>query len=804
MGEQFISILPVVGSISLAVACALWAAASNAEARRTQTQLRTRLRDAESRREQSEAVLSSDPGLIMIWGEGDGHTPSIPVPAADLPRGTAPMAPNHIAGDFEAVMGHIDRTPAEQFRTFLMRLSPDGLLSFAEALEELRGRGTPFAMVVNRKDRGEFDVTGQTIGPRAIVRVRDITGAVKEVKRLGDMLGEADSAARALSSLLHSLPMPIWRRDENADLAWVNNTYVQAVGASSPEEVLEKKLELDPGGAQLSRRVQSEAANLTERHHFSLRGSKRAMDLVEAPLPDGTGGVAIDQTEVEELADALDETDQVHNRTLNKLATAMAIFGPDKKLRFSNQAFAELWGLDSDWLESYPPHSEILDRLRDKRLLPEQRDFRAWKESRLALYAEADDVNDTTWHLPDGRAVHIICRPHPTGGLIFLYEDVSESIALKSEFNTLIEVQRKTLDNLDEGVALYGTDGRLELHNESFESLWHLTPEQLEGKPHINDIIVLCRDLFDQEEEWRQIRARVTGSEEGRTSVRRRIDRLDGTVLQFEVQPLRSGQTLVTFLDLTAAANVERALREKNEALETADQLKSAFIEKVSYQLRNPLTSILGFSEMLDTGIAGSLSDLQAEYVGNVVEGAQQLRDLIDDILDLAMIEAGTLSLDLSDVDVLELLEVASTSAITRAEDSSITVTLDVEAGIGNIIADEKRLRTVLFNLLSNANRHTALGGHIILGARRQNGQISLWVADNGTGLEPAAQAHAFDSFASGDMDAGGQRAGLGLALVKSFIELHGGWVSLESSKGHGTTVTCTLPERVIAIDAAE
>ena len=796
--------LPIIGSISLALVCALWAAASNTEARRIQLQLRNRIRDTESRLEQSDAVLSSDPGLILIWGEADGQSPSLPVPAADLPRGMAPMAPNHIAGDFEAVLGRIERTPAEQFRTFMVRLAPTGLREFAEALDELRGRGTPFSMVVKRKDHGEFDITGQTIGPRAIVRVRDVTNAVREVGRLGALLEDANASSRDLSALLHSLPAPIWRRNDKAELAWVNSAFVAAVKASSPEEVIEKKLELEAGGNQLALRVQAQNTALSERHQFEMSGAKRTMDLAEAPIPGGSGGIALDHTEVEELSRALEENDQIHERTLDKLETAVAIFGPDKNLRFSNASFAALWHLDHHWLESLPSHSEILEQLREARRLPEQRDFRNWKESRFALYTEAKDVGDETWHLPDGRSIHIVCRPHPMGGLIFLYEEVTERLALESNFNTLIEVQRKTLDNLDEGVALYGTNGRLALHNKAFAKLWQLKPEQLEGEPHINDVIALSRDLFDEEDEWRKIRARVTGSEEGRTSVKRRINRTDGTVLQFEVQPLRSGQTLVTFLDLTAAANIERALREKNMALEAADSLKTAFIENVSYQLRNPLTSILGFSEMLESGLAGTLSDQQNGYVGNVIEGAKQLRDLIDDILDLSMIEAGTLNLDLSEVEILELLKQASTSAVTRAEDSAVNVTLDVDENIGWFLADEKRLRQVLFNLLSNATQHTDDGGHVVLGAKREEGQVRIWVSDTGTGIDAEDQMRAFDSFASGEIASGGRRAGLGLALVKNFIELHGGWVSLESRSGQGTTVTCMIPERALAVDAAE
>jgi len=803
VGEQILTLLPILGAVSLAIACALWAAASNAEARRLQAALRARLRTAEGKQEQSEAVLASDPGLILIWGEAEGQAASLPLPTADLPRGAVPMTPNLITGDLEAVLGKTDRNPPEQFRTFLARLSPDALRGFAEQLEALRGRGTPFSMVARRKDRGEFEITGQTIGPRAVVRVRDVTGAVREVARLSTLLEATEGTAQGLTVFMDALPLPLWRRDAAGKLTWVNAAYVAAVGASSPEEVIEQGIEIEDRSAALAHQASTDGMPVRERLRTVVGGEPRAIDLVALPVTGGTGGVALDRTEANTFAEALKEQQSANNRVLDGLATAVAMFDADRRLRYANDAFARLWDLDASWLATRPSHSEILERLRETRHLPEHRDFRAWKESRMALYTSVTAPREEDWPLPDGRMLRLVCRPHPQGGLIFLYEDVSDRVALESQYNTLIEVQRKTLDNLDEGIAVFGTDGRLELHNESFEKLWHLTPVQLEGRPHVNEVITLCKDLFDEEDEWRAIRSRTTGGENARTSIQRRIDRLDGTILQFAVQPLRSGQTLVTFLDLTAAANIERALREKNDALEAADRLKSAFVENVSYQLRNPLNPILGFSEMLESGIAGELSAQQAVYVHNVVEGAEQLRDLIDDILDLAMIEAGTLTLDATEVEVKDLLESAAQMRVSRINDSAVSLDLKVESDVGAIYADEKRLRQVLFNLLSNASRFTEEGGRIELGATREGSHVTFWVSDTGTGIDEDAQLHAFDSFASDGTPGAGKRPGLGLALVKSFVELHGGWVSLESEPGEGTKVSFVVPVRAPDTKAA-
>ncbi len=790
-----------MGAVCLALACAFWAAASNAEARRVQNALKARLKETERHLEHADAVLSSDPGLVLVWGEVSKASPTLPIPTAFLPKGLVPMAPNWVMGDFETILGKAERTPAEQFRTLLMRIKTGEVATLAVAVDELRARGTPFSIVLARKDKGEFEAIGQTVGPRAVVRIRDVSGALREVKRLSDLMEDTETERRQLAALLHSLPQPAWIRDTTGKLTWLNKAYATAVDAADLDAAIEQEVELSDGALMRLERVRA-GETVSERRYVITAGDRRPMDVTEFPLPNGSGGIAIDQSEADELMQALRSKDDVQQATLENLTSAVSIFDDARVLQYCNRAFARLWGLDREWLATHPTHGEILDRLREARRLPEQRDFRAWKEQHLSLYTTLTDTRTDTWHLPDDRSVRTLVRPNPQGGLIFLSDDVSERYALESQVNTLAEVQRKTLDHLDEGVAVFGTDGRLALHNTAFENLWKISPEKLSGSPHINEVIALCKEQFDQEPVWRTVRARVTGGEESRTDHRGEMRQFDGSLLQFEVQPLRSGQTLVTFLDQTAQDKVRRALRERNEALETADRLKSAFIENVSYQLRNPLNSILGFSEFLQTGIAGELNPKQNEYVGDVIRGANQLRDLVDDILDLAMIEAGTLTLDVSEVNVLRLLEGAATMAITRAEHSAVPIRLDVDPKIGTIGADEKRLRQVLFALMSNAIRHSRAGSEITLGAKREAGQLTIWVKDTGAGLPPDILRRAFDSFASDD--AGGRRAGLGLALVKSFVELHGGWVTLDSTEGEGTIATFTLPERALQIDAAE
>jgi len=248
---------------------------------------------------------------------------------------------------------------------------------------------------------------------------------------------------------------------------------------------------------------------------------------------------------------------------------------------------------------------------------------------------------------------------------------------------------------------------------------------------------------------------------------------------------------LLTYLDVTDTARVERALRERNEALETAGRLKSEFIANVSHELRTPLNAVIGFAEILVNRYFGPLNPRQLDYSNSILASARLLMRLINDILDLATIEAGYMVLETNPIDVSAMLH--SVLALTRERARSRDLELDLRfpPEIGVVEGDERRLKQALFNLISNAVKFTPPGGAIRLEATRYDDALLLTVADTGVGIPFADQARVFEKFERGVRQQG---AGLGLSLVKSLIELHGGTVVIESVSGQGTRITCRLP----------
>ncbi len=482
-------------------------------------------------------------------------------------------------------------------------------------------------------------------------------------------------------------------------------------------------------------------------------------------------------------------------RSFDRLATAFAVFDGAQRLTHFNQAYVDLWQLDPEWLAGHPRDGEILDRLRQARRLPEKADYRDWKKSWLAAYGTDLQMEDQ-WHLPDGRTLHVVADSEGNSGVTYLYENVTERLALESRYNALIQVQRETIDTLQEGVAVFAPNGRLRLYNRAFAAIWRLNPRQLDGEPHIEEVIACCRVLYNVPEEWERIRAAVTGIVAERHSYEKQFDRSDGSVLACAALPLPDGGTLLTYTDVSDAKQAERALIERAEALEAADRLKTAFISHVSYELRTPLTNIIGFSELLASPLTGPLTDKQRDYLSDIRLSGRTLLSIIDDILDLATIDAGTLDLKLSPVKVREVIEQAVQGVDERLKQNQVSLDIEIEPGVDEFVADGRRVTQILYNLLSNAIGFSEEGGRIVLGCARENSMIAFTVEDQGAGIPADYQQAAFDRFESRSHGSRHRGAGLGLSIVKSLAELHGGTVRLDSAPGRGTRVTVLLPLR--------
>jgi signal transduction histidine kinase len=773
--QLLILIIAAVGGASAVVGFALCRAAEMRRLRRLQ-------RD----QERLDATLATVPGGFVIWGSDS---------APSVSSGLAEILPEGASGfeDFLEMFGDADRLR-------LVRLV-DGLYT----------RGEEFSLTLLTIDAGRaLRVDGRRARSSAIdvLWVADVTNETAIQSDTAIQLTAAQVERDGYRAMLDALPFMVWRRGRDLSLTQVNRAYVDAVrqddadADARPSELEDMEASVE---APLAARARSNGFPQSESRHVVVHGERRLLEFNERPVGDmGVVGYAVDYTQLEEVQEELSSHIAAQSDVLENLAVAVAIYGSDSRLKFYNSAYARLWDADTGWLDSEPTLGDELEKLRERRLVTEEVDFRAYKHEQNGLFTSLIAPTETLVHLPDGKTLFKRVSPHPLGGLMFTYEDVTDRLTMEAQYNTLIEVQRRTLDNLYEGVALVGPDGRLKLCNSAFGRLWQFSEADLAGEPQVADLVQKVRHLYNVEtdEEWDAERRAAIARMMSREPVSGTLDRADGSVLQYAGVPLPDGMMLMTYFDVTDSNRVERALRERNEALEKADRLKSEFVANVSYELRTPLNTIIGFAEVLNGDMFGALNERQADYIGGILEASESLLELINDILDLATIEAGYMTLERDRFDVHAMMAGVFALNRERARAKEQRLVLDCAPDIGAMYADERRLKQVLFNLVSNAIKFTPDSGVLTLAARRGTEFLEFRVEDTGVGIHADEQERVFEKFERGNRPRGRQTgvgAGLGLSLVRSFVALHGGDVVIESAPERGTAIVCRLPLEAVA-----
>ncbi len=652
-------------------------------------------------------------------------------------------------------------------------------------------------MALEKEGRGFSFVPAPTAGVRLHwVGVRKDDTCHLWLSDIGDIVepieqasGHALKTAASLAQLLEQLPYPVWRRAADLTIAWCNPAFANIYDLPV-ERVISEGREINPAARALAKRAQRVGLAQSESQQLVVKGQRRLYDLTEVPLPDGSViGFALDQTQLEESHAELARHIAAHDDVLQALGTGIVIFGPDKRVKFFNSAFRDMFNLDAGFLRLEPTVDQVLDMLRERRQIPEQADFRSfkqeWSRQIMSVIAPFEDL----MHVPSGATYRMLASPHPFGGVILTFEDVTDKLALERNYNTLIEVQKETIDHLFEGIAVFGGDARLKLYNPAFVRLWDLRPEDIEGEPHVRQIVEAVKPFFESRPNWEDLRRRIVTDVAEREVKNWRLERIDGKIIDIAAIPLADGGRLFKYTDVTDSINMERALTERNEALMSADRLKSEFIANVSYEFRTPLNAIIGYAELLARQYFGDMNERQLEYASAILDSAQNLILMIGDVIDVAAIEAGYIHLEPTMVDVRQLTESIARLFQQRARSRNIDLLIEVAPEIGAIRADPQRLKQALGNLLSAAIGAAPGGRTIVVAANRGEETIDISVAVQGAQDD-------FGVDVGPDSDSSQARSstrGLGVALARTLIELHGGKLVTESGP-QGRRIVCALP----------
>lgn len=735
-----------------------------------------RLSEMRAALDEFEMLLAGMPEVTILWKD-TGLEPSVLGPVPSLIPGEARP---------DAVL---------DFRSWL---DADAARELANRLTDLRIEGKVFETSVTARDGRIIRCTGRLVGGTAVVRLRPAGASAKQ-----PLSGRALTRLPTLEDaqgVLSNLTVPAWVCDKDGVLIHANAAYLhftRTLGLKSergtapdifPAETRERLLTaLEIAGDTIALEHEHEQAG--------------KLDLVLFPLNGGSAGYFYLPIKRQTLETAAPPAPDLGHLTtvIDALATPVAVFDRNRSLTHFNSAYASFWGLDPAWLETHPDERAILDKLRTMGALPAEPDYRVWRDKHLMSYA-LTSPRETEWYLPDGRCTNVIAAPATgTGGVIYVYEDMTERRALETRHNALINVQRETLNALNEGVAVFGTNGRLRLHNPRLLEVWQLSMDALGAYPHIDDVTRAVAQAFPEDGEtiWQDLKRKIIDLNPTRSDTKGRITRADGSLIDYAVVRLPDGQSMMTFMDVSDSAKYEALLKEHNAALIAADRLKDAFVQNVSYEFRSPLTNIIGFADLLDAGVVGPLNDKQRAYTGYIRSSSANLGLLIDNILDLANVDAGIAELNTEALEIPTLIEKARAGLIAAFSGSEKPVNLvtNIAANLPNFVADGKRIVQILYNLLSNAARFSAPGAEIRLSVEaRGDSHIAFSVEDEGVGIPDDIRSTMFSRFEGQSVEGRQRGAGLGLAIVKTFANLHGGTVHIEAREPQGTRVTVIVP----------
>ncbi|MEO6388376.1 MAG: PAS-domain containing protein, partial [Croceibacterium sp.] len=686
-------------------------------------------------------------------------------------------------------------------------LQPEDLEQLRELVRKTQKTAAPFRMVATPKGSGKsLALRGHLADPvvspngAALVWWFDFTDSQGELARLRAQTEHARNDFAALVGLIEAAPMPMWFRGPDMHLRLVNSAYVEAVGCASADEAVKNQIELiEPvdglNAAQVARQASDKDLPVERIVQATVGSQRRTLRISDLPLgKEGVAGYAIDIEEMEEQARVFRAFREAQRSMLDQLSIGVAQFDGERKLTFANQPFQRIFALPVSARLDPLEFDRFLDTARDSDRLPEARDFPAWRRE-LGGWFTAGAPTEDAWTLSDGTHLRIVAQPLPDGGLVMVAEDRSEQLALSAVRDTLLRTRTATFDSLFESLAVFSPDGRMQLWNRLFPQIWGLPEEWFNEHPRIETLLEHIGPRLARPAQRQAIGEVVRAATLDRQQRGGQVELADGRTLEFAGVPLPDGNGLLTVLDVTDSKKAEDALRERNTALEEADAVKTRFLANMSYEFRTPLTSIGGFAELLQAGVAGELTDQAQDYVASILSAVERLRAQIESVLDLTQSEAGLLPIATHEIELMPFITQVARERAEILEERELTLDLRGDRSAGTVMADSRQLGRAIGNLIDNAIGATPPGGRVLVALSRRRQGLRIVISDNGDGMKPSELARALDGHRLGPGGkSDGKRGGLGLPLARQLIEGHGGRLEVQSEKGVGTTATIILP----------
>ncbi len=700
-----------------------------------------------------------------------------------------------------AVMLSLAQGESAEYKDVVAALSPSSAKELHQAIQGLMQLGDAFDLLVEAPGAGRLL---QASGVRADEFAGDKTTSVvwftdvsKEMERHATLTRELETLQHDRSryrAALDAVPVPIWLRDDDLSMSFCNNAYAQVVGAETPLQARQRHLEIIKGadgreGRALAASARAAGAERSAQEVVPLGGVLHHYMVMETPLyphgasavmeeeiPElrGTVGIALDVSEQHSAEANLTRHEEAHATVLERLGTAMAVFGSDQRLQFYNTAFAHLWQLDSGWLDSEPDFATVLEVLRDRRQLPEVADFPAYKAQELAAFTDLLEPIEGLMHLPGGATLRRLVAPHPLGGLLLTYEDVTDTLALERSYNTLIDVQAETLNHLQEAVAVFDGAGILRLSNAAFANLWDLPEVRPQpGGADASGQAMRFREVVDLQalqlgdglprDAFVTQMAQILQQRELQTGT---LPHKGVGVVQWQAAPVADGGLVLSYACMRSVAD---------------DGIGA---QSIASLVTDVVRSIAGWGDVLVHGHYGGMNQRQQAYVDSIRDGAAALDRVLTAVDEIPQLSDATTFVTEA-VDVHVILSRALAEARPRVQRRGVNLYFDCLPDIGSHRMIRASFQRLLELILDMAIDSTSASDSITLAAQRENGGgLLLTIADTGAGWDVQAGT---DEDRAGASDHG---ADARFTVIKTYAAQQDWRFELVTVPGEGTTVS--------------
>jgi signal transduction histidine kinase len=430
------------------------------------------------------------------------------------------------------------------------------------------------------------------------------------------------------------LNIPIWVRNSRGLLIYGNKDFLTLTNSNA-----EKLNEISSHSRILGEKaLLQNTVQLAE--SFIINNNKRLpYRIFEIPYEDsqkkqGVLGFAIDLKESEEQKNTIKYLNSIYQNFFNYSGSAVAIFDVSQKLNYYNPSFVKLWHFREEFLNKSPSYSEILEDLRARFLVPEQIDFKKYKEQALDIFTSILRKHEDVIYLPDGKIIRQVIIPLSDGGLLFSYDDQTDRLSLERAYNVLLSVQKHTIDHLQEAVAVFAENGRLSFVNPNFLKVWKI--KEISENIHYLDFFESnLKTIFSlgEENDWQKIKQKfVDYFSDGKTRgelLQIKKDRF----FEISITILPDGSRLLTLDDVTDSHLLQRALITERDILEGANNQKIDFLKNVSYEIRSPLTTIIGYAELIKEALKNNQTIIPTNYLDYILASSKELSQLVDNII---------------------------------------------------------------------------------------------------------------------------------------------------------------------------